>query len=72
MSRGLGDVYKRQLQKLQETRDPIENLRTQLALTDEEWTRLDSEAQSIVDASLEFAKNGTEPKPEDALKNVYA
>jgi hypothetical protein len=25
-----------------------------------------------VDASVEFAKNGTDPKPEDALKNVYA
>jgi TPP-dependent pyruvate/acetoin dehydrogenase alpha subunit len=28
--------------------------------------------QEVVDASVEFAKNGTDPKPEDALKNVYA
>jgi TPP-dependent pyruvate/acetoin dehydrogenase alpha subunit len=28
--------------------------------------------QEIVDASVEFAKNGTDPKPEDAFKNVYA
>ena len=26
----------------------------------------------IVEASVEFAKNGTDPQPEDALKNVYA
>jgi hypothetical protein len=25
-----------------------------------------------VEASVEFAKAGTDPKPEDALKNVYA
>ena len=24
------------------------------------------------EASVEFAKSGTDPKPEDALKNVYA
>ena len=27
---------------------------------------------AIVDAALEFAQNGTDPQPEDALKNVYA
>ena len=26
----------------------------------------------IVEASVEFAKAGTDPKPEDALKNIYA
>jgi pyruvate dehydrogenase E1 component alpha subunit len=26
----------------------------------------------VVEASVEFAKNGTDPQPEDALKNVYA
>jgi hypothetical protein len=25
-----------------------------------------------VDASVEFAKAGTDPRPEDALNNVYA
>ena len=29
------------------------------------------EVREIVEASVEFAKNGTDPKPEDALKNVY-
>jgi hypothetical protein len=26
----------------------------------------------IVEASVEFAKAGTDPSPEDALKNIYA
>ena len=26
----------------------------------------------IVEAAVEFAKNGTDPAPEDALKNIYA
>ena len=30
------------------------------------------EVHEIVEASVEFAKNGTDPQPEDALKNVYA
>jgi TPP-dependent pyruvate/acetoin dehydrogenase alpha subunit len=28
--------------------------------------------QELVDGSVEFAKAATDPKPEDALKNVYA
>jgi pyruvate dehydrogenase E1 component alpha subunit len=61
-----------ELRKLQETRDPIENLRAQLALSEEEWARLDGEAHRIVEASLEFALAGTDPEPSDALKHVYA
>jgi TPP-dependent pyruvate/acetoin dehydrogenase alpha subunit len=72
----IGDpqVYrdKDELRRLQETRDPIENLRARLALREDEWARLDIEAQSIVDASLEFARAGTDPEPSDALKHVYA
>ena len=30
------------------------------------------EVHEIVEASVEFAKAGTDPKPEDALKNIYA
>ena len=33
---------------------------------------MDAEVIALVEASVEFAKNGTDPKPEDALKNVYA
>jgi pyruvate dehydrogenase E1 component alpha subunit len=63
---------KDELRELQATRDPIENLRTQLVLTDEEWARLDAEARRVVDASVDFAKAGTDPSPADALKYVYA
>jgi pyruvate dehydrogenase E1 component alpha subunit len=52
--------------------DPIVRLREQLELGDEEWERLDSEVIGVVEASVEFAKNGTDPQPEDALKNIYA
>ena len=38
----------------------------------EEFDEVDREVTEIVEASVEFAKNGTDPKPEDALKNVYA
>ena len=38
----------------------------------EEFEELDAEVQELVEAAVEFAKNGTDPKPEDALKNVYA
>ena len=52
--------------------DPITLLREQLGLSDEEFDEVDREIVDIVEQSVEFAKNGTDPKPEDALKNVYA
>jgi TPP-dependent pyruvate/acetoin dehydrogenase alpha subunit len=52
--------------------DPIVRLRERLALGDDEFESFDAQAHEIVDAALEFAKNGTDPQPEDALKNVYA
>ena len=57
---------------LRETRDPITHLREKLGLSDDEFNELDAEVTEIVEASVEFAKNGTDPAPEDALKNVYA
>ena len=71
---GDAQVYrdKDELRKLRETRDPIQNLRERLAVNEQEWTRLDAEAQSVVDASVEFAQDGTDPAPSDALKYVYA
>jgi len=72
----IGDpqVYrdKEEFNRLQETADPIELLREKLGLTDEEYETVDREVQELVEASVEFAKAGTDPKPEDALKNVYA
>jgi acetoin:2,6-dichlorophenolindophenol oxidoreductase subunit alpha len=71
---GDAQVYrdKEELQRLREMRDPIHNLRERLAVSKEEWARLDAEAQGVVDASVEFAKAGTDPSPSDALKYVYA
>jgi TPP-dependent pyruvate/acetoin dehydrogenase alpha subunit len=63
---------KGQLQELRETRDPIELLRESLEVSDEDFGAMDAEVHEIVEAAVEFAKNGTDPQPEDALKNVYA
>ncbi len=72
----IGDpqVYreKSELQELRETKDPIELLRARLGIGDEEFESLDTEIVAIVEGSVEFAKAGTDPKPEDALKYVYA
>ena len=72
----IGDpqVYreKDEIEELRETRDPIELLRARLELSDEELEGIDTEVTGIVEASVEFAKAGTDPKPEDALKYVYA
>ena len=58
--------------ELRETRDPIELLRAKIALPDAEFEEMDAEVTEIVEASVEFAKNGTDPAPEDAMKIVYA
>jgi TPP-dependent pyruvate/acetoin dehydrogenase alpha subunit len=72
----IGDpqVYrsKEELADVREHHDPVKLLREQLEISDEEFAELDAEVQDVVDASVEFAKNGTDPRPEDALKNVYA
>jgi TPP-dependent pyruvate/acetoin dehydrogenase alpha subunit len=72
----IGDpqVYrsKAELEETRKTQDPIEHLRTKLELSGDDVEEIDREVQEIVDTSVEFAKNGTDPKPEDALKNVYA
>jgi acetoin:2,6-dichlorophenolindophenol oxidoreductase subunit alpha len=72
----IGDpqVYrsKEELAETRETQDPIEHLREKLELSDDEVEEIDREVQEIVESSVDFAKNGTDPKPEDALKNVYA
>jgi acetoin:2,6-dichlorophenolindophenol oxidoreductase subunit alpha len=72
----IGDpqVYrsKEEQQDVREHHDPLTVLRERLDLSEDEVQEMDSEVQEAVDASVEFAKNGTDPKPEDALKNVYA
>ena len=72
----IGDpqVYrdKAELDELRETKDPIELLRARLELSDDELAQLESEVEAVVEGSVDFAKAGTDPKPEDALKYVYA
>jgi TPP-dependent pyruvate/acetoin dehydrogenase alpha subunit len=63
---------KEEVRELRQTQDPIRKLREKLELSDEEWNELDAEATRLAEESVEFAKKGTDPKPEDALKNVYA
>src|SRR5919112_1037347 len=68
----IGDpqVYreKSEIEELRETKDPIELLRARLELSDEDFERLDTEVTAMVEESVEFAKAGTDPAPEDALK----
>jgi len=52
--------------------DPIEHLRERLRVPGEEWEALDAEIVQLVEGAVDFAKDGTDPDPEDALKNVYA
>jgi len=72
----IGDpqVYreKSEIEDLRETRDPITRLRSRLGIGDEEFEALDTETEALVEAAVEFAKAGTDPRPEDALKYVYA
>ena len=72
----IGDpqVYrsKEEQQDVREHHDPITHLQDRLELDDTDFDEIDREVTEIVEASVEFAKNGTDPKPEDALKNVYA
>ncbi|MBA3787287.1 MAG: pyruvate dehydrogenase (acetyl-transferring) E1 component subunit alpha [Actinobacteria bacterium] len=72
----IGDpqVYreKEEIEDLRETKDPLELLRSRLELSDDEVEQLDTEVTAIVEESVAFAKAGTDPAPEDALKWVYA
>jgi len=72
----IGDpqVYrdKEELRDSREHHDPLDKLRERLGLSDEEVEALEGEIEAEVEASVEFAKNGTDPDPEDSLKWVYA
>ena len=63
---------KDELQELRETQDPLDHLLAKLDLSDEDREDIEREVEELVEASVEFAKAGTDPKPEDALLNVYA
>src|SRR2546428_141639 len=58
---------KDEVRELRETEDPIDKLRDKLELSNDEWERLDEEITPLVEDAVAFAKNGTDPAPEDAL-----
>ena len=61
-----------QLKGLRESEDPIDKLRARLLIGEDELARLEAEVRGLVDGSVAFARGGTDPLPEDALRNVYA
>jgi acetoin:2,6-dichlorophenolindophenol oxidoreductase subunit alpha len=63
---------KEEFRETRATQDPLEKLKDRLELTAEHWERLDADVTKVVEDSVAFAKAGTDPAPEDALKNVYA
>jgi acetoin:2,6-dichlorophenolindophenol oxidoreductase subunit alpha len=63
---------KEEVREVRQKQDPITKLREKLELSEEEWNELDAEAIKLAEDSVEFAKSGTDPKPEDALRNIYA
>jgi pyruvate dehydrogenase E1 component alpha subunit len=72
----IGDpqVYRdrEELKREREAKDPIELLAARLELPDEERAAVDAAVTAEVEESVAFAKAGTDPRPEDALKHVYA
>ncbi len=63
---------KGELQELRETQDPLSKTRPKLQLSEDELSAMEEEVRRMVEASVEFARNATEHRPEDALENVYA
>ncbi len=63
---------KGELQELRETQDPLDHVLARLDLSEDEHAAIEREVEELVEGSVEFAKAGTDPRPEDALKNIYA
>jgi pyruvate dehydrogenase E1 component alpha subunit len=61
-----------EVREVRQSQDPLDKLRAKVELADGDWEALEQEVQAIVEASVEAARNGTDPRPEDALLNVYA
>jgi pyruvate dehydrogenase E1 component alpha subunit len=63
---------KDETKELRETQDPLDHVLGKLDLSDEDREAIEREVDELVEGSVEFAKAGTDPKPEDALLNIYA
>jgi len=57
---------------LRATEDPIEKLKGFIEISESDWKALETQVAEAVDDSVAFAQAGTDPRPEDALKNIYA
>jgi acetoin:2,6-dichlorophenolindophenol oxidoreductase subunit alpha len=72
----IGDpqVYrsKEEIEEAREKHDPLDRTRPELDLSDDELEQMEAEVLEEVERAVELARNGTDPDPEDALKNVYA
>jgi len=57
-------------------RDPIPTFATYLTglhvLTDEKAAEIDAKITATIDDAVEFAMNASDPKPEDAVTDLYA
>jgi pyruvate dehydrogenase E1 component alpha subunit len=63
---------KGEVQELREHQDPLDRVRQRLGLSDDELESIDEDVRRIVEDAVEFARTGTDHRPEDALDNVYA
>lgn len=61
-----------EIREARKQHDPLDKLREKLGVPEDEWKAMERDVVEIVDASVAFAQNGTDPRPEDALKNIYA
>lgn len=72
----IGDpqVYrdKEEVRRERDAKDPIELLAARLDLAEDERAAIEAEVVAEVQSSVDFAKAGTDPSPEDALTYVYA
>jgi pyruvate dehydrogenase E1 component alpha subunit len=63
---------KDEVKELREHQDPLDRVRSKLDLSDDDFESIEREVEELVEGSVEFAQAATDPKPEDALKNIYA
>jgi pyruvate dehydrogenase E1 component alpha subunit len=63
---------KEELRELRRAQDPIEKLKAKLEVPADQLAELEREIAEVVEESVRFSKAGTDPRPEDALENVYA
>lgn len=65
-----------EVQEQERKRDPIRRLATVLTeeegVTEEELSAIETELAKDLEAALAFAKSSPEPRPEDALEDLYA